>query len=132
MTQEKRDQLIRLLEAELDFIEGGGYGRPAGQPSQERPIFYHTPACINHWMVPGHKSECHEDCILLDAVPQGHRNEAMPCHHIPLNQAGDTVNSLDREGGEERLEDTVKRWLRETISRLKAGEDVLSEPGVQY
>ena len=63
-SQEKRDRLIRLLEAELDFLEGGGHGAPAGQPNQQKPIFYHSPACINHWIVPNHKTECHDDCVL--------------------------------------------------------------------
>src|ERR1035441_5034173 len=33
-----RADLIRLLEAELDLIEGGGYGLPAGHPPEEHPM----------------------------------------------------------------------------------------------
>jgi hypothetical protein len=111
--------LIRLLEAELDVIEGGGYGLPAGQPNAERPMFEHSLVCINHWFVPGHKPECHDDCVLLEAVPEQHRTAGLPCHHIPLNAAGDTVESLERTGDRERLEREVKQWLRGTIERLK-------------
>lgn len=124
--------LIRLLEAELDFIEGGGYGKPAGQPQEDKPIFFHSPICINSWHVPGHPDECHDDCVLLGAVPEQHRLAALPCHYIPLNAQGDTIKSLEETGDQERLEEAVKNWLRTTIERLKRGEDVLGVSEVKY
>lgn len=117
----KRSELLRLLEAELDLIEGGGYGRPAGEPNRERPMFERSLVCIDHWFIPGHDSGCSEDCILMDFVPPAHRAERHPCHFILLNEAGDTVRSL--EGNQDRLEEEVKAWLRKTIARLKTEED---------
>jgi hypothetical protein len=125
-------EMIRLLEAELDFIEGGGYGSPAGDPPKDQPFFYHSLACINHWFVPGHESECHEDCVLLGAVPENARSEALPCHFIPLNAAGDTVSSLEMKGDRAGLEEAVKEWLRTTIQRLKNGENPLGVLDVKY
>jgi hypothetical protein len=127
-----RADLIRLLEAELDFIEGGGYAPRAGQSSADPPMFYHSISCINHWFVPGHESECHEDCILLGAVPAEHKAEALPCHFIPLNETGDTVKALEERGDRERLQEAVKQWLRTTIQRLKEGQDALGLPEVKY
>ena len=129
MASSKAD-LLRLLEAELDFIEGGGYGRPAGEPARETPMFYHSLACINHWLVPGHESECHDDCVLMDFVPQKDRNAEMPCHLIVLNSSGETVKSL--EGDQERLEREVTGWLRATIQRLKQSEAPADSPEVKY
>jgi hypothetical protein len=116
-----KSNLIRLLEAELDLIENGGYESPAGHPDVKRPLFDRSVsmACINHWEVPGHEADCHEDCVLLDAVPNGKRGEKMPCHHIPLNAAGETVDSLEATAGRERAQEEVKRWLRQEIARLK-------------
>ncbi|HWQ56673.1 MAG TPA: hypothetical protein VN442_23505 [Bryobacteraceae bacterium] len=129
----KREDLIRLLEAELDLIEGGGYERAAGEPGQDdKPIFYHGIACINHWLVPGHKPECHDDCILLDAVPEQHRTEGLPCHFIPLNDAGDTVASLEPLRDRERLEEEVKNWLRTSIRRLKDDQSAAGMAEVEY
>jgi hypothetical protein len=131
MASNKSD-LIRLLETELDFLEGGGYGSPAGKPGSGQPMFYHSIACINHWLVPGHESECHEDCILMEAVPEKHRVEGLPCHYIPLNDAGDTVKSLEQTGDRARLEEAVKNWLRTTIQRLKQDESPLGVSEAKY
>ena len=116
---ESKEELIRLLEAELNFIEGGGYGQSAGKPNEEKPMFKGSLACINHWFVPGHESECHDDCVLLPWVPSGARNSDLPCHHIPLNPACDTVRSLEDRADREHLEEQVKKWLRKTIEELK-------------
>jgi hypothetical protein len=124
--------LIRVLEAELDFLEAGGYASPAGQPGKERPMFLDSMVCINHWFVPGHKPECHDDCILLQAVPDEHKSAGLPCHFIPLNEAGDTVASLEARGERQKLETEVKNWLRNTIQRLKKGENTLGVTEVPY
>lgn len=126
-----KSELIRLLEAELDVMEGGGYGNRAGHASEEKPMFYHSVACINHWLVPGHEAECHDDCILLPWVPSQHKNEALPCHFIPLNSSGDTVKTIEQQGNREHLEEQVKIWLRSTIKRLKE-EDASNVPEVSY
>jgi hypothetical protein len=126
-----KEELIKLLEAELDVIEGGGYGSPSGQPGEEKPMFYHSLACINHWLVPGHESECHDDCVLLPWVPAEHKTNAMPCHFIPLNAAGDTVKTLEQKVSREQLEEQVKHWLRATVKRLKE-EDAADVPEVKY
>ena len=125
MTTKKAD-LIRLLEAELDVVEGGGYGRSVHEPQVQPPMFKHSLACINHWEVPGHEAECHTDCVLMDFVPQEHKNEAIPCHFIQLNEHKDTAHSL--EENQERMEEAVKQWLRATISRLKAEAAQSTEP----
>jgi hypothetical protein len=129
---ESREDLIRLLEAELDLIEGGGYQPSSGEPGRDKPMFFHSLVCINHWMVPGHDTECHDDCVLLDAVPTGCRHEEMPCHFIPLNDEGDTVQSLEATGDRDRLEREVKKWLRTTIARLKQGGAPGGTPEVRY
>lgn len=125
-------ELIRLLEAELDMIESGEYAPHAGEPTATQPMFYHSLVCINHWLVPGHEAECHDDCVLMHVVPEQHKSAALPCHYIPLNAAGETVKSLEEKGDRSRLEEAVKNWLRDTIQRLKAGENPLGVTDVKY
>jgi len=127
----KKADLIRLLEAELDVIEGGGSAPPAGKPVQEKPIFQHSLACINHWLVPGREAECNDDCILMHWVPEKDRKQTTPCQFIPLNSTGETVKSL--EGDRERMEEAVKLWLRTTIERLKQEDEAPPDlPDVKF
>jgi hypothetical protein len=122
--------LVRLLEAELDFIEAGGYAPPAGRPEEAKPMFSHSLICIEHWLVPGRKPGCGDDCVLMEWVPaECKRDVSMPCHFIPLNDAGETAKSL--EGDPERLQEAVKNWLRETIERLKRKRES-DAPAVTY
>ena len=125
-------ELIRLLEAELNMIESGAYAPHSGEPTKTQPMFVHSLVCINHWLVPGHESECHDDCVLMKAVPEKKQTEPFPCHYIPLNAAGETVKSLTEKGDQAQLEEAVKNWLRTTIEQLKAGKHPLGEPDVKY
>jgi len=111
--------MIRLLETELALIESGGYGRSVREPWKPKSMFQYSVACINHWLVPEHVPDKCEGCLLLDFVPNEHKNEEAACHFIPLNEAGETVQSLEQKGDQDRLEKVVSEWLRATIKRLK-------------
>ncbi len=130
---QRRTDMIRLLETELDLIEKGGYGRSVREPGKPTEVFQYSVTCINHWLVPGHKPDTCTGCVLLDFVPDRHREVKDACHHIPLNRAGETVQSLKAAGQTDRLEEVVKQWLRATVKRLKedAGVDQ-SAPEVDY
>ena len=43
----------------------------------------------------------------------------MPCHHIPLNEAGETVNTMERQYTQAELEQAVRDWLAKTIRRIE-------------
>ncbi len=117
--ENKRD-IISLLEIELGIIEDGGYGRSPQMPRKPKSMFQYSVSCINHWIDPDHAPDTCEGCILLDFVPNEHKNRETPCHYIPLNEAGETVDSLEQAGDRERLEEIVANWLRTTLRRLKA------------
>ena len=44
------------------------------------------------------------------------KENACPCHHIPLNTSGETLDSLYGWGTEKEWEKALRGWLRETIS----------------
>ena len=46
MSTDKRD-VEEVLKAELNFIEKGGYGKPAGEPWVSTSIFQDSPSCLN-------------------------------------------------------------------------------------
>jgi hypothetical protein len=57
--------------------------------------------------------------MLIDFVPESMRNENVPCHHIPLSPAGETVATLDSRDQQQKLEEAVIVWLRAVIARME-------------
>jgi hypothetical protein len=106
-----------LLNFELGFIEAGGYGRSVRTPHKATRTFQDSLSCLN-FAEPDRPHPCSE-CLLIDYVPKELRSTDVPCHHIPLNAAGDTVEDLEEKGNQERLEDAVKGWLRTTLKELE-------------
>ena len=115
MARDERD-LLELLKTELDFIEKGGYGRSVRTPWKPTSPFRDSLTCVNY-ALPEKTHPC-EECHLIDFVPRHKQGDDLPCHAIPLNAAGDTVESL--EGNEFKLEETLKEWMRARIQELEA------------
>lgn len=117
MTKDDRD-ILELLKSELSFIEEGGYGRSVRTPWLPKSIFQDSLSCLNY----GYPYRAHPctDCHLLDFVASDDRSQPVPCHFIPLNAAGNTVEELEMEGNEVKMASTVKAWLKGKISQLEA------------
>ena len=115
--------LLRLLEIELRFVDGGGYRNP----EMWRPqfTFLDSPTCA-HPAGSGRPDAC-KDCLLMMFVPSARRNAAVPCHHIPLTKEGFTIDSLQRWGTPEELADALRSWLMKNISELKKAGAVSPE-----
>src|SRR6185436_19000511 len=91
MAKDDRD-ILELLKEELAFIEQGGYGRSVRTPWLPKSALQDSLTCINYGY-PYRAHPCNE-CQLIDFVSPEHRVEAIPCHHIPLNDAGETIEDL--------------------------------------
>jgi hypothetical protein len=116
MVHDDRD-VLEVLRAELDFIEQGGYGRSVRTPWKPTSVFQDSLSCIN-FGYPDQAHPCNE-CHLLDLVPPEGRAEVVPCHHIPLNEAGETVETLEMEDNQQKLEESVKNWLQTRIRQIE-------------
>ena len=116
MSDDKRD-ILEVLKFELNFLEQGGYGRSVRTPWKPTSIFQDSLSCIN-FNDPGRPHPCNE-CLLTDFVPDDAQAQSVPCHHIPLNHEGETVDSMERQYNQGELEEAVKNWLRGTIQRIE-------------
>ena len=116
MPHDDRD-LLEVLRFELNFLEQGGYGRSVRTPWKPTHIFQDSLSCLN-FNEPNRPHPCNE-CLLYDLVPPESRAEPVPCHHIPLNAAGQTVATLDVGYNHEEVEEELVRWLRAAIARLE-------------
>jgi hypothetical protein len=116
MSDDKRD-ILEVLKFELNFLEQGGYGRSVRTPWKPTSVFQDSLSCIN-FNEPDRPHPCNE-CLLTDFVPREAQSESVPCHFIPLNPEGETVDSMERQYNQIELEDAVKNWLRATIQRIE-------------
>ena len=116
MDKDDRDS-FDMLRTELEFIERGGYGRSVKSPWQPTSIFQDSPSCLNFSDL--EKPHPCRECMLIDFVPPQNRLADVPCHYIPLNAAGETIDHLESNEEQRDLEETVKDWLRATIQRME-------------
>ena len=109
--------ILELLKDELALIEQGGYGRSVRTPWLPKSAFQDSPTCINY-SDPDHTRPCN-DCQLIDFVATEHQSEAVPCHFIALNDAGDTIEDLEAQDNQAHLEATLKQWMRAKIKQIE-------------
>ena len=113
INEDDRD-ILEILKAELDFIEKGGYGRSVKKPWEPTLIFQDSLICI------GFPNHTHDDvCALMRFVPPEHRSQCVPCHYIPLNEDGETVETIGSREDQQQLEEAVKDWLRARIREIE-------------
>jgi hypothetical protein len=116
MAKDDRD-ILELLKEELDFIDKGGYGRSVRTPWNPKSAFQDSLTCINYGY-PYRAHPCNE-CHLLDFVSPEHQDAEIPCHFIPLNEAGETIEDLEAEDNQAKLERKVRDWLRARIKEIQ-------------
>ena len=109
--------ILALLKGELAFVEQGGYGRSVRTPWLPKSAFQDSLTCIN-FADPNHTHPCSE-CHLMDFVAGKHQAEQVPCHYIPLNEAGETIEDLEAQDNQPKLERTLKEWMRTKIKELE-------------
>lgn len=116
MSGDERD-ILGTLRAELDFVERGGYARWPRTPLLPASVFQDSKICLNF----GYPYRAHAcgTCLLYDFVPEPGRAAEIPCHHIPLDPDGTTVEALEAEGDPKAIEEKVKYWLRARIRELE-------------
>jgi len=114
-----RTAVLKLLKAELQFVEEGGYRRSTRLPWRSPYIFEESPSCPNY----RDRTRQHPcaDCWLLAYVQPDLRDEQIPCRFVQLTSAGETVDSLYRYATREEAEATLRKWLEERIRELESG-----------
>ncbi len=117
MPKDDRD-ILEVLKSQLDFVEKGGYRRSVRTPWKPTSIFEDSLTCIN-FGDPKHSRPC-EECLLMEFVPMAARSGSAPCHRIPLNKAGQTVERFELEGDQDELEEAVRRWLKNNIAQIES------------
>lgn len=113
-----KDEMIQQLKFEIEMIEKGRYFPSVNEPHKDPEIFRDTITCLNVDL-PEKVHPC-SDCFLSEFVPLELRDSGGDlCHKIPLNEKGDTIESLKGADDPYRLQETVLGWLKSTVARLE-------------
>ena len=113
-----KKEMIRQLKFEIEMIEKGGYYPSVREPRRNPEIFRESIICLNVGLE--EKVEPCSSCLLSEFAPPEVRNSNDDiCHKIPLNEKGDTVESLRAEGDAYKLQATVLGWLKNTVAKLE-------------
>lgn len=113
---EKRE-ILDKLKAELGALEYGRTCRSVHMPWEETSFFQDSETCLNYGQ-DGRPNPCGQ-CMLMDYVPEPSRHQNVPCHHIPLDSKGNTIENLDRGYNRHSVEEAVIGWLKGKIAELE-------------
>jgi hypothetical protein len=113
-TEDQR--LLQVLQNEAEFFDAGGYGRTFRSGWRPTLLLRDSPTCINYRDT-GRQNSCSQ-CPLFPLVAADQRERLVPCHHISLNQRGETVADLYALGSQELLDQRYRNWLQEKIQGL--------------
>lgn len=111
---------LETLQAELAFLERGGYRNKPRFPWRPSFVFEDSPTCLNNKLKENLRP-CAE-CLMIQFVPKEKTGLAFPCRHIPLTPAGESVAHFYKCGTEEELEAALKVWLKQKIAELAGSE----------
>jgi len=122
--QKDNQDLLEVLRLELRFLHREGYGCLPRAPWRAPFIFEDSPICMNYGVL-GNRAPCSE-CWLTQFVPAERQSDKTPCRHVPLNSAGQTLDTLYAFGaGKQReIEEALETWLMDTIHRLEQERSV--------
>ncbi|MBM3800738.1 MAG: hypothetical protein FJW26_00335 [Acidimicrobiia bacterium] len=120
MKKPTREEIIQQLKLEKSILEDGGYGHSVRTPLKDEIYFRDSISCPNYGE-PVRVHPCSE-CFLIEFVHPAYLDVNLPCHFIPLNPAGDTIDSLVRSGDTDKLESCLLAWLESTVKNLEAAQ----------
>ena len=114
-----KPEMIEQLKFEIEMIEKGGYYPSVRDESKRAPeIFRDSITCLNVGLA--EKQHTCTSCFLSEfAPPEVRLSGGDICHMIPLNDRGDTVESLKTEGDPYKLQAIVLSWLKKTVAKLE-------------
>ena len=113
-----KNEMIEQLKFEIQMIEKGRYYPSVRVPRQDPEIFRDSITCLNVGLE--EKEHPCSSCFLSEFAPPELRNSKGDiCHKIPLNEKGDTVESLKSEDDPYKLQATVLGWLKKTVAKLE-------------
>jgi len=113
-----KKEMVEKLKFEIEMMEKGGY-YPSVRNARHTPeIFRESITCLNVGLE--EKEHACSSCFLSEfAPPELRYTSGDICHKIPLNEKGDTIESLKPQGDPYKLQLIVLNWLKKTVAKLE-------------
>jgi hypothetical protein len=113
-----KQEMIDQLKFEIEMTAKGRYYPSVREPHRSPEIFRDSITCLNVGLT--EKEFPCSSCFLSEFVPAEARSLGGDlCHRIPLNEKGDTIESLTAASDPYKLQETVLEWLKTTVARLE-------------
>jgi hypothetical protein len=113
-----KKEMIEQLKFEISMMEKGGYYPSVREARREPEVFRDSITCLNVGLE--EKEHACTSCFLSEFAPPEVRNSNEDiCHKIPLNEKGDTIESLKAADDPYKLQATVLAWLKKTVAKLE-------------
>jgi hypothetical protein len=113
-----KKEMIEQLKFEIEMMEKGGYYPSVREARREPEIFRESITCLNVGLE--EKEHACTTCFLSEFAPPEVRNSNGDiCHKIPLNEKGDTIESLKAADDPYKLQASVLAWLKKTVATLE-------------
>lgn len=114
-----KDEIVECLKLEREVLSKGGYGSSVRDPRNPPRYLRDSVTCLNHAFA--EKRRPCSECALIELVPEALRREEIPCHHIPLNERGETIASLDQDHDRASIEAALAVWIDDVLEQEANG-----------
>lgn len=108
--------ILDELKLQRDILRDVGYALSDRATWEASRLFRDSIICLN-LNEEFEKHPCNE-CVLWAWVPDHHKYENIPCHHIPIDQQGRSIAQLEGGGMRAEAEEALLVWLDATIHKL--------------
>ena len=108
--------ILDELKLQRDILRDVGYGRSARAAWKASRLFRDSIICLN--LNEAYEKHPCTECVLWAWVPDNHKYENIPCHHIPIDEQGQSIAQLEAAGKSAEAEEALLVWLDATIQKL--------------
>jgi hypothetical protein len=116
----KGKNLLQVLDAELRFVDGGGY-TDLSTHGYPQPFFSRSPSCPNFGLI-RMNTPC-SDCDWMRFVPAHLRDQEFPCRFVQVSPNGETIMTVWNDGGVEAVTGHLRHWLPIQMATIEADSE---------
>ena len=108
--------ILDELKLQRDILKDVGFDRSVSTAGKANRLFRDSIICLN--LNEAYEKHPCTECVLWAWVPDNHKYENIPCHHIPIDRQGRSIAQLEVGGNRAEAEEALLVWIEATIQKL--------------